>query len=398
MSIPQFNKRGLLNKGIYKCKSKEFIDRFCYGKDTIRSKYKEVLEQMFAFAIRYGVKSIIVAGSFVTDKENPNDIDCIIIFPNEKCIPMKTDELLSVEDCELDIMFASENNRELVYSLINMFAVNRFEFSVGMVEILLDEEEDKSTWDDYEQYNSVEKLLEAREAYICRQVIRGTAKKRLLVTICNIEEYLLWNYKIAPIVSSSGWTFAPYIYDSKQIESHIEHFTKWINAIYDIYETEISIFADGLGTYLIGKYFSNDELYRGAFFDKIILSKSLLTPNFNWERQLNSHRIKLVINLKDSANVINISEKMPKDIIKSDLYGQSYKLGFSNKYEKLIEYRYNYNVEMSSDHFKNDILPMFHISDALMENNDNELMNNFDLIIKRDTKVLDVIKKCNSLL
>lgn len=211
MPIPKFNKMGLLDKGIYQCKAKEFIKRFCYGEETVRSKYKEVLEQMFAFAVRNGVKSIIVAGSFVTDKENPNDIDCIIIFPNEKYIPMKTDELLSIEDCELDVMFASENNKELVYSLINMFAVNRFELSVGMVEILLDEEEDKSTWDDYEEYNSVEKLLQAREAYIFRKVIRGVPKKKLLVTICNLEEYLIWNYKITPMVSSSGWIFAPYI-------------------------------------------------------------------------------------------------------------------------------------------------------------------------------------------
>lgn len=45
MSLPEFNLRGTLDKGVHVCKSDEFFERFCYGNNTIRSNYKEVLEQ-----------------------------------------------------------------------------------------------------------------------------------------------------------------------------------------------------------------------------------------------------------------------------------------------------------------------------------------------------------------
>lgn len=184
-----------------------------------------------------------------------------------------------------------------------------------------------------------------------------------------------------------------HIYNSKDIELHVEDFNQWINAIYNTYETDISIFADGLGTYLIGKYLTNEELYKNVRFDKIILAKSLLNPNFNWKKEFDSRIINLVINLKDMRNVISINEKIPKEIIKSDLYGESYKVGFNNNYDNLIDYNYKYNMKVESDDFKRDILPMFHISDALIENNDNEVFNNFDLIINREVKFSDIIIK-----
>ena len=40
MTIPEFNKRGSLEKGIHRCTSEEFIKRFCYGENTLRAKYK----------------------------------------------------------------------------------------------------------------------------------------------------------------------------------------------------------------------------------------------------------------------------------------------------------------------------------------------------------------------
>ena len=31
MSLPEFNLRGTLDKGVHVCKSDEFFERFCYG-------------------------------------------------------------------------------------------------------------------------------------------------------------------------------------------------------------------------------------------------------------------------------------------------------------------------------------------------------------------------------
>lgn len=390
MTIPDFNKRGVLDKGIHQCTTEEFIKRFCYGENTIRVKYKDVLKQLFAFAITYEVNSIIVAGSFITDKEEPNDLDCIVIFKNDKCIPMKTDEVLIVEDCQLDVMFASETNKDFIYSLINMFSKDKFDLSVGMVEIILDKESDKSTWDDYEEYNSVEKLLEARQAYIFRSVIRGTPKKKLLVTICNFDEYYIWNNDITPMVSSSGWTFAPFLYNTKDIEKYIEYFKIWILNIYNVYESEISVFADGLGAYIIGKYLTDDVGYK-VNFDKVIFSRSLLNQNFDWDKQFKHNKVKLVINIKDRNDSSNIQEKITRGTKTQEVYGESYKYGFLKYNKKIIEHGYSYNGKISENEFKNKILPMFHISDIMEDNYEQVLELHMENIRGRELALTDII-------
>lgn len=173
MSLPEFNLRGTLDKGVHVCKSDEFFERFCYGNNTIRSNYKEVLEQMFAFALNRNASSVIIGGSFITNKPDPNDLDCILIVPNEECCNFQTNELLDMDGCELDIIIINESRKDTIYAFLNMLSKDRYSLDVGMVEVILDKDKDKSTWDDYDDYYSVEALLMAREAYINRHIIRG---------------------------------------------------------------------------------------------------------------------------------------------------------------------------------------------------------------------------------
>jgi len=275
-----------------------------------------------------------------------------------------------------------------------MFSLNRWEIPVGMVEIILDEDKDKSTWDDYDEYNSVEKLLIAREAYIFRNVMRGTPEKKVLVTVCNFNEYLLWNFDIAHIVSSAGWIFAPYIYNSNEIENQIKHFREWLNNIYYTYDTDISVFADGLGTYLIGKYLKEDKRFSDVCFDKIIFSKTALNPKFDWEDVFEYHNINLIINMIDSTKKIKRNEKLNniiKIIKKDELFGDAYKEGFNKEYEKLLNLKYNYkNNYIRVDEFKKDILPMFHISDALKQNSAREVERNICEIMRKDVYLHDI--------
>lgn len=99
MSLPDFNKRGVLPKGLHKCTPKEFIEKFCYqpkkehtrGSNFVRASYIPVLEQLFGHSIERGSRSIIFGGSFITDEEYPDDIDCIVILPNWNCVPQKNE-------------------------------------------------------------------------------------------------------------------------------------------------------------------------------------------------------------------------------------------------------------------------------------------------------------------
>ncbi|ABW19465.1 DUF6932 family protein [Alkaliphilus oremlandii] len=388
MSIPQFNKRGTLSKGIHQCNSSEFIDRFCYGEKTIRSKYKEVLEQLFAFSLSRGSKSIIIGGSFITSKEEPNDIDCMVVLPNEKCCTIQSNELLCVEGCEIDVLFIAESSKDTIYSFLNLFSKDKYDIEVGMIEIILDEEKDKSTWSDYEDYYSFENLLKAREAYIWRYVIRGVKEKKILVTIMNLKEYLLFNYHISPLVSAAGWIFAPYVYLGQNILEDYKQFKEYITELYYIYETEISVFADGLGTFLLGKYLKDDLKFQKASFDKIILSNALLSSNFDWIQE--AGKVNLIINLKDISNKATISEKIDKTINQDPLFGTAYKTGFKNINSNIFETNYDYEGCMNYFKFQNSIFPMYHMSSVIKENIDKICWENISDILSKDVSLNEI--------
>lgn len=384
MGIPAFNKRGTLDKGMHVCTSEEFYDRFCAANSS-RLAYRKVLEQLFALAISRNSQSVIVGGSFITNKPEPNDLDCIMIVPNEQCYTLQTNELLCVNDCELDVLVLSEDRKDTVYSFLNMFGKNRYGVEVGLVEIQLDNDQDKSTWSDYEDYCSAEALFEAREAYINRHVIKGVGSKKILVTIGNCKAYTYWNYDIAPIVSSSGWIFAPFIYDNKDIEKSSIRFAEWLTDIYAKYQNDICVYADGLGTYILGSYIFESKLPFKALFDRIVLTNSVLNQNINWKSEIQGRKVKTVINIINSGQS-QLQEKIPTMIKKSQLLGESYMKGFHNE-ENILNYTYPYTVPISETNFQNTILPIFHMSSIIKKNIDQVLLENIDEILNTDTRV-----------
>lgn len=389
MSLPEFNRRGTLDKGVHTCRSDEFFERFCYGKNTIRSNYKEVLEQMFALAVNRNASSVIIGGSFVTNKPDPNDLDCILIVPNEECCNFQTNELLDMDGCELDIIIISESRKDTIYAFLNMLSKDRYSLDVGMVEVILDKDKDKSTWEDYDNYYSVETLLIAREAYINRHIIRSVKKKKVLVTVCNAEKFLLWNYDIAPIVSSGGWIFAPYLYDeNNDVEKQLQNFKGWLSLIYCTYESDLCVYADGMGTFLLGRYLVDESNYIKANFDKIILSKALLKPDFNWSDLIEKQMVNFVINLKDKLAEKNISQHILRKLKRDSFFGKAYIYGFED--ERVLNYTYNDMGNFSGEDFKNNVLPLYHMEGVMRENIRNVCQENILEIMDRNMCVADI--------
>jgi hypothetical protein len=373
MPIPGFNKRGSLDIGIHQCTSKEFLERFCYGEKTLRSKYKEVIEQLLAFSISRGGKSIVFGGSFITAKEVPNDLDCMLILPNDKCCMLQTNELLSIEGCELDVVVVAETNKETIYNFLNLFSKNKLDLQVGLVEIVIDKLGDKSSWNDYEDYCSIESLLKAREAYIHRHVIKGIVEKKIFITILGLNEYIYFNYNVSPIISSSGWIFAPFCYIGESLVEDYNRFKIWINYIYEVYEADISVFADGIGTLLLGMYIKDELKSRKAYFDKVVLSKALLSSEFDWSKEINNNRVKRIWNLRSNQEDV-ITETISSDAKKHELYGNAYTKGFKSNNEEIIEQFYHYNGLIEWDEFQNNIFPIFHVSDLIQKNIEKEFM------------------------
>lgn len=106
-------------------------------------------------------------------------------------------------------MFASFEHENIVHSYVHLFTMNRFGAKVGIVQIdLYDENEE---WQIV--HPGIEEFEIIKRAYIDRHVEDLNAHKGIIVTIHGLLSHAEWNKEIAPIASSQGWIFAPYMYN-----------------------------------------------------------------------------------------------------------------------------------------------------------------------------------------
>lgn len=77
--IPSLTDEGYLPSGIHRATLDEIAARF--GQETeIRRVQMESLRWLIDLARRAGAQRILVNGSFVTDKSEPNDVDCVLLI------------------------------------------------------------------------------------------------------------------------------------------------------------------------------------------------------------------------------------------------------------------------------------------------------------------------------
>ena len=80
--IPPFNQDGYLPEGIYDCTMEEAAERFSAFQTSDRrpqlwTKLTEFIEDAKAGAF---VEAVLIDGSFVTSKPDPNDIDIVLVM------------------------------------------------------------------------------------------------------------------------------------------------------------------------------------------------------------------------------------------------------------------------------------------------------------------------------
>lgn len=83
-SIPPFRADGYLPEGVYVCSEAEVIFRF--GSSS-RRRHRLVLRlrRWIELGRQVGAQRLLVDGSFVTAKEDPHDIDTVILLPQNFC-------------------------------------------------------------------------------------------------------------------------------------------------------------------------------------------------------------------------------------------------------------------------------------------------------------------------
>jgi hypothetical protein len=85
MPIPALDERGLLPAGVHRCSLEEVQARFGQFQSTDRrvhlfQQLQRYVEQARSAAV---VRAIVVDGSFVTSKVDPEDIDLMVVLPGD---------------------------------------------------------------------------------------------------------------------------------------------------------------------------------------------------------------------------------------------------------------------------------------------------------------------------
>ena len=83
MPLPEFNEFGDLPEGVYRAAFEEVVARFGHGSDQ-RVAVSGRLRRIFELAICTGaLDRLTVFGSYVSDKDEPNDVDVILVMRDE---------------------------------------------------------------------------------------------------------------------------------------------------------------------------------------------------------------------------------------------------------------------------------------------------------------------------
>lgn len=132
--IPSFNDDGYLPPGLHRAALDEIAARF--GQESeLRQVQMESLRWLVNSAQRAGVQRIVVNGSFVTDKLEPNDVDCVLLigadFPRDAAA--EAELLTGLPFINLELVDA-EGFQQFTE---RTFATDRNLIPKGMVEVIL---------------------------------------------------------------------------------------------------------------------------------------------------------------------------------------------------------------------------------------------------------------------
>lgn len=139
--IPLFNRRGYLPPGIHRASEDEVLRRFCSG-NRKREELGHRLHDFLGFVRSCGAVRVLLDGSFVTDKTEPADNDCIIVLPSSFDENSRQADLLSDwksinQMYAADAYVVNETDKVDLEWWIDFFSTDRSGYSKGLVEVAL---------------------------------------------------------------------------------------------------------------------------------------------------------------------------------------------------------------------------------------------------------------------
>ncbi|MEX2215201.1 MAG: hypothetical protein WD768_13790 [Phycisphaeraceae bacterium] len=130
--IPPFDANGVLPPGVHPATLAEIADRFGHSSE-LRQAQMQSVDWMIDLARRAGVQRIVLNGSFVTDRIEPNDVDCVLLigpdFPSDSTAAKDLRDGLPF----LDISLVDQSDFD--YFVQRFFAWDRVRRPKGMIEV-----------------------------------------------------------------------------------------------------------------------------------------------------------------------------------------------------------------------------------------------------------------------
>ncbi len=144
--LPNYDENGFLPEGVWDCSLEELQTRFAaFRRSDRRLKLFAELEKFLAEIIKTNwVKEIIIDGSFVTEKEEPNDIDIILALHKSTAnietpfwIENTLDRTRLAKKYKFDVMVVLDQSRKYQVNLDFFQQVRQSDLRKGVVRLTL---------------------------------------------------------------------------------------------------------------------------------------------------------------------------------------------------------------------------------------------------------------------
>src|SRR5690554_4700811 len=109
-----------LQPGIHDYSLNDFIQDYCLASNSYigeRWYFAGPLNKIYEWANSASASYILIGGSFVSSKENPSDIDLIVVFKKNRSI-QKCPESLLIREIRVDIQYISEEENSILDAFI----------------------------------------------------------------------------------------------------------------------------------------------------------------------------------------------------------------------------------------------------------------------------------------
>jgi hypothetical protein len=132
--IPPLNELGYLPPGVHRATLEEVLDRFGHGSEQREAQAQSLL-WLLPLCRDAGVARLLINGSFVTGATDPNDVDCVLLVPDDFDESTPAGERLQIGLPFLEIKLADQPVYDWFAS--TLFAFDRAMIGKGVVEVAL---------------------------------------------------------------------------------------------------------------------------------------------------------------------------------------------------------------------------------------------------------------------